>query len=177
MAQPPPGVQVLLEGNKRFIESRDLQDIKQHVSGQTPRFAVLCCSDSRVSPEIIFDADIGELFVVRVAGNVTPDPTVLASLEYAVHHLEVEYIVVMGHSGCGAVKAALDGAVGNTFDEIRACACECSCGDDVVCSNIKRQMDMLPSRSSIINSALEAKKLYIVGMSYNLENGTVEEIC
>ena len=104
----------LEKGNKRYVAdelTHQLQDVRRRgelKNGQWPWAIVLSCADSRVIPELIFDAGIGELFVVRVAGNVA-NTSSLASIEYAVHVLGVKLIVVLGHEGCGAVKAALDG--------------------------------------------------------------------
>src|SRR5215470_2582834 len=103
----------LVAGNERFLsgEARPprltpemLADLAQ---GQQPYATILGCSDSRVPPEIIFDADLGDLFVIRVAGNVV-SAEVLGSLQYAALHLETPLFVVLGHEGCGAVAAALD---------------------------------------------------------------------
>jgi carbonic anhydrase len=77
-------------------------------NGQAPQTTIIACADSRVSPELLFRATLGELFVIRTAGNVTDDPAVLASLEYAVAHLSTPLVIVLGHDGCGAVKAAID---------------------------------------------------------------------
>lgn len=104
--------QNLQEGNRRHVQGaylhphRDLAWRAQLVLGQRPWAAILGCSDSRVPPEIVFDQGLGDLFVVRTAGHVC-DPVVLASLRYAVEHLGVPLVVVLGHTGCGAVKAAL----------------------------------------------------------------------
>jgi carbonic anhydrase len=103
----------LREGNRRFV-SAHLQhrheDVERRLAlaraGQHPVAAVLACADSRCVPEIVFDQGLGDLFTIRVAGNVI-DPAVLGSLEYAVEHLDVPLIVVLGHTDCGAVKAAL----------------------------------------------------------------------
>ena len=116
MASAGEAVKRLTEGNRRFVDGR-----MEHprctaarrasvVKAQEPFAAILCCSDSRVPPEIIFDAGIGDLFVVRLAGNV-PDDCALASLEYAVAHLHVSLVVVLGHTGCGAIQAALADSV------------------------------------------------------------------
>jgi carbonic anhydrase len=117
----------LLAGNKRYLEGRRIAanrepDRQQLVAGQIPLAAVLCCSDSRVPPEHIFDQAHGEIFVVRVAGNIAR-PSEVGSLEYSVQHLKVPLVLVMGHEGCGAVKAALEGtpasgALGGLIDEI-----------------------------------------------------------
>ena len=102
----------LIEGNRRFRESRpehpsaDKAQRQKVLQGQAPFATILSCSDSRVPPEIIFDRGIGELFVIRVAGNII-DSTVKGSLAYAVKHLNCPLIIVLGHSSCGAVTAAL----------------------------------------------------------------------
>lgn len=103
----------LLAGNRRFAEGKpehpwqDQQTRESLIDRQNPNVAVLSCSDSRVPPEIIFDAGLGDLFTVRTAGQIIDD-AVLASLEYAVGHLHVRLLVVMGHEGCGAVHMAMD---------------------------------------------------------------------
>lgn len=104
----------LEKGNNKFVTdelSHDLQDVSRRVQlkdGQWPWAAILTCADSRVVPELVFDAGIGELFVVRVAGNVA-NTSSMASLEYAVHVLGIKLVLVLGHESCGAIKAAIDG--------------------------------------------------------------------
>ena len=123
-------------GNQQFMETADkalLTDLAEN--GQHPYAIVICCSDSRVIPEEIFTASIGDLFVIRVAGNVL-DNHQLGSIEYAVEHLHCGHIVVLGHTGCGAVSAALTGcterfiryitddiqkAIGDEKDPYKAC--------------------------------------------------------
>ena len=128
--------QRLLEGNQRFVELSDpARRIYTAENGQHPYAIVICCSDARVIPEQIFRADLGDLFVIRVAGTVLGDQQ-LGSVEYAAGHLHCAHIVVLGHTGCGAVHAALTGggegyvrtitdeilrAVGAERDENRAC--------------------------------------------------------
>ena len=106
-------IKLLKEGNKRYLKRNE--QLRCHEKrretyhyGQNPWAIVLTCADSRVSPELIFDVGIGELFVVRVAGNIA-NACSIASIEYAVANLEIELIVVLGHENCGAVKAALEG--------------------------------------------------------------------
>ena len=104
--------QRLIAGNMRFVQGlfqgRNLLDLRQTLTrGQQPEAAVLCCSDSRVPAEIIFDRSLGDLFVVRTAGLVL-EPTSIGSLEYAVAHLHVPLLVVKGHQCCGAVTAAVN---------------------------------------------------------------------
>lgn len=104
-------LEILMEGNRRFMDGKPLhphQDMKRRdevLGGQKPVAAVLACSDSRVAPEILFDQGLGDLFVIRNAGNVLDD-IVLGSLEYAVDHLEIALILVLSHEKCGAVTAA-----------------------------------------------------------------------
>ena len=108
-------LKLLKEGNARFVEMKlrhPDETIKQReetaVNGQAPFAAVLACSDSRVPVEAIFDRGIGDIFVVRVAGNIVMDNDVIGSIEYAVEHLHTPLLVIMWHTGCGAVKAAVD---------------------------------------------------------------------
>jgi len=108
----------LKAGNLRFLEGarpRALDAVAARrealAAGQAPSAVVLGCSDSRVPPEIVFDQELGELFVIRVAGNIA-NPTQLGSVEFAVHALGVRLVVVLGHSGCGAVRAAVEEALG-----------------------------------------------------------------
>ncbi|MHC1783867.1 MAG: carbonic anhydrase [Anaerolineaceae bacterium] len=105
-------IELLMAGNRRFAEGRldhprqGIERRQEITTGQHPVAAVLCCSDSRVPPEIIFDQGLGDLFVIRNAGNILDD-LVFGSLEYAVDHLHVPLIVVLGHEKCGAVTAAV----------------------------------------------------------------------
>ncbi len=106
----------LLEGNKRYLTQPTAKDFakrrEETKDGQQPYAIILTCSDSRVAPEIIFDANLGEIFVIRTAGNVV-DKIALGSIEYAAEHLHSPLLVVMGHEKCGAVKAAWE-AVGSS---------------------------------------------------------------
>ena len=105
---------LLKAGNTRFVSGAltpkdDYAELREQLSkGQHPFAVVLCCSDSRVAPEIIFDQKLGDLFVIRNAGNVV-DEDVLGSIEYAVEHLGTQLVVVLGHSSCGAVTATCQG--------------------------------------------------------------------
>lgn len=103
----------LIEGNKRFMAGRsattDLVALRTSLAkGQQPKVVVLACSDSRVAPELLFDKSLGDLFVVRSAGNIA-DNIGVGSIEYAVQHLGSSVLVVLGHTGCGAVNAACSG--------------------------------------------------------------------
>lgn len=144
--------------------------------GQQPYAIVITCSDSRVIPESIFSAGIGELFVIRVAGNVIDDHQ-LGSIEYAAGHLNVRLVVVLGHTCCGAVDAAISGsadgyikfitdeiklAIGNETDDYRAC-----------CLNVKRSMSEI-LQSPDIQRLEQCNGLKIVGAVYHLDTGKVE---
>jgi carbonic anhydrase len=126
----PDSLATLMAGNKRFIagslKARDyLAERPQLVRDQHPYAIILTCADSRLSPEIIFDESMGRLFVVRTAGHVV-DPVALGSIEYAVEHLHVPLLFVLGHDSCGAVKATISG--GDATPNIRAlltCATRC----------------------------------------------------
>lgn len=112
MASPEDAIAALKDGNARFFSGQatrpeaDANQRRAQIMGQSPFAAVLACSDSRVPVEIVFDQGLGDLFVVRVAGNVVGEAG-LGSLEYATEHLGVRLLVVLGHEGCGAVAAAL----------------------------------------------------------------------
>ena len=126
--------QRLMEGNMRFVQGlfqgRNLLDLRRALAqAQQPEAAVLCCSDSRVPAEIIFDQSLGDLFVVRTAGLVL-DPTSIGSLEYAVAHLQVPLLVIKGHESCGAVTAAVEppeateGHIGAIIEQIAPAAAQ-----------------------------------------------------
>src|SRR5436190_2242560 len=98
----------LKQANKTFVRNPHYAKERAGlVKGQNPRCVVLCCSDSRVPPELVFDQGLGELFVARIAGQVADD-VVIDSIDFAVHNYDVSTLVVMGHEGCGAVKGALE---------------------------------------------------------------------
>ena len=137
----------LAAGNRRFVEAGDAaRRIETAQKGQHPYAIVVCCSDSRVIPEQIFQAGIGELFVIRVAGNVL-DKHQLGSIEYAAGHLHCSHIVVLGHTGCGAVRAALtgggDGFISFITDEIRAAIGAERDEDRACCLNVEHAVDRL----------------------------------
>ena len=164
----------LIQGNQRYVE-KYYHDLPRHISGQSPDVAILTCADSRVPAELIFDVGLGDIFAIEVAGNVAFDASVLGSLDYAVGHLHVPLLVVLGHSHCGAVKAAEagpgdDSAIGQIVNEIR-----CAFGtDDNIKANLLRQIELLKGRSQIIAKALENHELKIQGAIYHLETGKVE---
>ncbi|MCK4758090.1 MAG: carbonic anhydrase, partial [Thermoplasmata archaeon] len=168
----------LMEGNGRFVAD-NASELKMHVGGQSPKAAILSCADSRVIPEIIFDQWIGDIFVVRAAGNVAFDAAVLQSLEYAVVKLKVPLLLILGHTGCGAVALAEnclevgceDG--GPLVDEIAA---SFELGDNHEMGNVRRQLKMLPIRSEAIANAVSSGELALMGAMYDLETGNINLI-
>lgn len=161
----------LQESNKVFMQDYK-GELAKHVEGQSPKICVLTCSDSRVVPEFIFNKDIGEVFVVRVAGNIAKDESVITSLEYAVDHLHVDVLLILGHTNCGAVKAteeSTDDSV-ELFEEIKK---GFSCDKNHIVGNVKYQLDKLHSRSKVIAEAVNSGKLCLKGAIYNLETGEV----
>lgn len=184
---PDQALAELIEGNKRFIEKKilnhhhDLSRLAEVAKDQAPFAAILGCADSRVVPEITFDQGIGDIFVVRVAGNIAVTEDV-ASEEYAVVALGVPLIMVLGHERCGAVKAALDaknlpGVLTSLVDAIKP-AIKSSAkqpGDrltNAVKTNVKLQVKRL-KKSSVIASAIKEGKLKVVGAYYDLDTGKV----
>lgn len=183
----------LVAGNRRFIlgqpRSRPLVEQRTALArGQHPRVIVLTCADSRVPPELLFDQSLGDLFVVRVAGNVV-DSVGLGSIEYAVEHLHAHTLVVLGHSGCGAVKAAAAGgdpgspnlaALVAHIQPVLQRLSNCFTGEELVeraiTANARRSASELFERSAILRHAQEAEGLRTVAALYDLETGWVKEI-
>lgn len=180
-------LQRLEEGNSRFVSDQlthDLQDDARRtelVKGQSPWAIILSCADSRVAPELMFDAGLGELFVIRVAGNVA-NTSSIASIEYAVAHLGTPVIVVVGHQSCGAVTAAISGGdngynLNHLLAHITPAVSSCDENanvNEVVKSNALLNAKELLSRSAIIRNAVDAKKVKIVSGYYHLDSGKVD---
>ena len=181
-------LQRLLDGNQRYAAgelTRPNQTIERRsalASGQHPIAAVLGCSDSRVPPELVFDQGLGDLFVVRLAGNVA-DPVAVDSLDYAVKHLGVRLILVLGHERCGAIIAAVQGHeapgdVGPMLAELRlaVAASKALPGDPVanaVLANVKLTVDGL-KQSAHLSAMVQSGELEIIGGVYQLATGKVE---
>lgn len=176
----------LAAGNDRFTADKldgKLQNSSRRddlTSGQDPWAIVLSCADSRVVPELAFDSGLGELFVVRVAGNVANSSSI-ASIEYAVAHIGTQVIVVLGHESCGAVTAAVNGGdnghnlnhlLSHITPAVSACGSNASI-TEVVKKNAELTVNSLKERSSIIRNAVEAGKLKVVPAYYELGTGKV----
>jgi carbonic anhydrase len=178
----------LQAGNARFAaNARTAHNLGPHrrqelADGQTPFAVVLACADSRVAPELIFDQGLGDIFVVRVAGNIA-DPYTLGSVEYAVEHLHVPLVVLLGHEKCGAVEAALGqsrpaGNLGKVIAEVHPGAglpeTPSKALAVAVVNNARYQAHMLTERSAVLRTQVDKKKLRIVTAVYHLASGKVE---
>lgn len=177
----------LKEGNARFVADKldgKLQDSSRRdslTSGQEPFAIILSCADSRVVPELAFDTGLGELFVVRVAGNVA-NTSSMASIEYAVAHCGSKVIVVLGHQACGAVTAAhAGGDNGYNLNHLLAhiapaldASEEGAEINDIVKVNASLTVKELCTRSSIIGNAVESGSVKIVPAYYNLDSGRID---
>ena len=169
----------LLEGNQRFTNGapeaprRDGRRRAEQAESQTPFAVVLGCADSRVPPEILFDQGIGDLFVVRVAGNIAVDEVTLGSIEFGVAILGCPLLLVLGHEKCGAVRAAVDAAAdgepgGGHLGALVDAVLPAVTGDDVdaaVRANVRRQVALLKETFP---------QAEIAGARYALESGHVE---
>lgn len=181
-------LQRLIDGNKRFTDSKPMhgnqtRERRSEVAkGQKPFAVVVTCSDSRVPPEIIFDQGLGDLFVIRTAGNIIDDIG-LGSIEYAVEHLGVQLIVVLGHERCGAVDAAVkgghaEGHIQNLIEAIRPVVEKEKNNkgdllDNSVKANVQMVVKQLNSSEPILKEFVHEKKLTIVGARYDLDDGVV----
>lgn len=171
----------LKEGNKQYLNAlTNPGDISQEIrhatceNGQKPYAVVVTCSDSRVIPEGIFSTGIGELFVIRVAGNVI-GAIQLGSVEYAVEHLGSPLVVVLGHTHCGAVAAAVnsepEGFVKTITDAIRK-AIGNEKNESVACKmNVKRSVNIIKSNLKTLSAE---GKMTVVGAIYDIDSGAVE---
>ena len=175
-------LQTLRTGNLKYIEStRGTGDISPQKreqtlkNGQHPYAVIITCSDSRVVPEYVFSANIGDLFVIRVAGNVIDDHQ-LGSIEYAAEHLGIRLVVVLGHDHCGAVDAAInhdpDGYIKFITDEIKRAIGSETDDYKACCLNVHQSVALIESSLEIQQE--EAHGLHVIGALYRLESGKVE---
>lgn len=197
---PEQGLELLMQGNAKFVKG-DLDQLKKFATpaertevaaGQKPFGIVLTCADSRLPAEIIFNKGLGEIFVVRVAGNIVA-PHELGSIEYALEHLGANLIVVLGHERCGAVGATygaypahVEGNIGSLTEDIYPAVDKVVAGtkpataaaqsaqiEECIVENIKHVSEALETKSTIIKELVEAGKVKIVRAKYDLDSGAV----
>jgi len=193
VVSPDDARRLLEDGNARFVKGASMhpntsaQRMAETTSGQKPFAAILSCADSRVSPELVFDRGIGDIFVVRNAGNVV-EPAAIDSLAYAVGHLHVSLVTVMGHGDCGAVRTAIAGGTENGFlshildiispvvSRVRSLKPGLA-GDSlvqaVVQANISNSIDGLLRESEVISRAVRQRDAMVLGAVYDTSNGRV----
>lgn len=190
-ASPSEGLQRLIDGNKRFVEGNLTSlgnlaaDRDRLTTGQSPFAVIVCCSDSRVPPEIVFDQTLGELFVVRTAGQVV-DEAARSSITFGVDVLGAGLLVVLGHSGCGAVDAALAALRGDAipgfayrFAEAIGPAAQSVLDqpgdqlDNAIRANIDMGAEQLRTAEPNLAAAVNEGRLEIVGAYYDLASGEV----
>jgi carbonic anhydrase len=184
----------LAEGNRRFASGRDRAHVAsardlQRLAEQRPFAIVLGCSDSRVPVEIVFDQGLGDLFVIRVAGNVVA-PSLIASVEFAASRFGTQLVVVLGHTGCGAVMATLEAGnhpdrrsrlnsitdrIQPAIEEIRGAG---HTGDDLVeqavRANVRASAEQLRNGSPFLEDLVAERRLSVVGAEFSLHDGSVE---
>jgi carbonic anhydrase len=176
----------LMEGNQRFVAGKTVNprqspaDFSKSASGQAPEAIIVGCADSRVPPEILFDQGVGDLFVIRVAGNVISGagPTVKGSIAYAVVVLGAPLIMVLGHSQCGAVKAALETKQQPLPQSIVDLVGLVNTGgekdlDRAIAANVRSGVAKVKGLAPTITSYVETKRIKVVGAVYDLASGKV----
>jgi carbonic anhydrase len=181
---PDAALKALMDGNRRFANDNltsidhDLRLLKEHnVDKQAPFAAVLSCADSRVPVELVFDQTIGQIFVSRVAGNIL-NSEIIGTLEYGAAVLGVKVLIVMGHSNCGAVKAALaktqvPGQIASLYPHLEQ-AVEAGLGlEATIKRNAKIQASLLEKTSTVLGPMVKAGKLQIHAAHYDVGTGLV----
>ena len=176
----------LKAGNQRFAERKpqvrstdEIENIWTHISlGQAPFATVLGCADSRLAPELIFDQFFGDIFVVREAGNIASSPTNLGSLEFGQAVLGSKAILVLGHSSCGAVKAAFTNAtpggnIQSIVDAIKPGIAGAKSVEDATTANVRAVIATIREKSPLLHAAESDGKIKIVGGVYTINTGVV----
>ena len=187
---PDEILQILKEGNKRFVEGYRTEKYYKHQvnatsDGQFPMAVVISCIDSRTSPEIIFDSGLGDLVSIRIAGNIINDE-ILGSIEIACDKLGAKLIVVMGHSKCGAIKLAASsnhsGKIGSITDKIDVAISQCdrqtqASYDDFIDTiswlNVHNSVTEIIKKSEYIHERADDGKLKLVAAFYDIETGKI----
>ena len=182
---PNEALERLLEGSRRFAQgrttnlNRTLERLQELGTRQQPFAAVLGCSDSRVPVEILFDQGFGDIFVSRVAGNVAT-AEVIGSIEYATELLGTIVVLTLGHTGCGAVRATMDGTaapglIGSLYPYINPAVEDAGAQgiDAVVAENVRNQVDTLRNASPVLGARLAAGTLRVEGGVFDFRTGLV----
>ena len=187
---PYQGYELLREGNKRFVSNLKsdhdhLEMINETREGQYPFAVILSCMDSRTSVELIFDQGLGDLFSVRVAGNIVNND-ILASIEYALKYVGSKVLMVLGHTECGAIKSAkqgvTDGHITDLLKRIQPSISKALLYDDkehlfedgVAYANVENSLEEILNRSKIVKDMFQKGEIGILGSVYNIENGQVD---
>ena len=186
---PFQAYELLMEGNKRFISNlnRDhdhLELINQTREGQYPFAVILSCMDSRTSSELIFDQGLGDLFSIRVAGNIVNED-ILASIEYAIKYVGSKILVVLGHTECGAIKSAkqgvTDGHITGLLKRIQPSISKALLkdgdhlfDDNVAYANVENSLEEILNQSDIVKDMFKKGEIGLVGGVYNVDNGKVD---
>jgi carbonic anhydrase len=187
---PCQGYELLVEGNKRFIgnlrtDHDHLEMINETREGQYPFAVILSCMESRTSTELIFDQGLGDLFSIRVAGNIVNND-ILGSIEYAIKYVGSKVLMVLGHTECGAIKSAKQGVTdGHITDMLKRIHPSISkamlkedryhkFNDNVAYANVEHSLEEIITRSSIVKEMFEKEQIGIVGGVYNVESGEVD---
>jgi carbonic anhydrase len=187
---PCEAYELLHEGNKRFINNLKidhdhLELINQTREGQYPFAVILSCMDSRTSAELIFDQGLGDLFSIRIAGNIVNND-ILASIEYAIKYGGSKVLMVLGHTECGAIKSAkqgvTDGHITDLLKRIQPSISKALLQEDVnylfhdkvAYANVENSLEEILTRSDIVKDMFKKGQIGIVGGIYNVENGKVD---
>ena len=187
---PYQGYEILVEGNQRFVGnlSQDhdhLEMINETREGQYPFAVILSCMDSRTSTELIFDQGLGDLFSIRVAGNIVNND-ILGSIEYAVKYVGSKVLMVLGHTECGAIKSAkqgvTDGHITNMLNRLQPSISKAMLkedryhkfNDNVAYANVENSLEEILTQSATVKEMFERGEIGIVGGVYNVETGVVD---
>ena len=187
---PYDGYEILVEGNRRFINNLKsdhdhLEMINETREGQFPFAVILSCMDSRTSTELIFDQGLGDLFSIRVAGNIVNND-ILASIEYAVKYIGSKVLMVLGHTECGAIKSAKagvkDGHITALLDRIQPSIAKAMLkdendhlfNDNAAYANVENSLEEILTRSAIVKELFKKGEIGIIGGVYNIETGQVD---
>ena len=187
---PYQGYELLVEGNKRFINNLQsdhdhLEMINETREGQYPFAVILSCMDSRTSTELIFDQGLGDIFSIRVAGNIVNND-ILASIEYATKYIGSKVLMVLGHTECGAIKSAkagvTDGHITALLNRIQPSIAKAMLkeeeyhlfSDNAAYANVENSLEEILTRSEIVKEMFKKGEIGLVGGVYNIETGQVD---